>query len=712
MSIDTVNDLPPRVQYVASAAQTVFPYPFPIFQNADLVVEVDGAVQTLVTHYNVSGATDDTGGNVTFVTGRTAGQVITIYRQTVIERDSDFQLNGPMFSESVNDEFDKLTIIAQEQRAATKRCLRLPFSAEVADADIELAPIDNWLDKYIMLDSTGKPVPAAIVAGTITQSILGALLHPTTDAENAAGVTPINKRYVEGTVDRYATNTTPGTTDMAAAIQAAVDVAHAKAFGGAVMFLPGMNYRAASAITYPATSQRIHMYGNGANLKVDHNGDGIVWLATNENYSGHTISDLTITGPNGLDFSATWTSTGSGINMNRDTTTNVVTAYNNRLRNVTVQGFKYGVNLQAVIGLNCTDCYFIFNEEGVRMDGGQTNGNCWTNCHIRYNRKRGIASTGRSGGSLTSCTNNKFIGCLIESNVPSTAVGGGTVPTDSVGVYLNNSYDFVFLGCYSENHAASIYLSGGSKGHKFIAHRLASGLGRLDTVYLSGAGVWNNYFDLHADSLSFTEVNIRSDHADQQFNTFTGNGINFVESGEVLGKLDYTDVKPSLAFATTRGYGLIRMPSQGYVSNVDSSVVTGIGTGAATLTARGLGEIAFGSGITSNTTITTVSGLRPHSFVVLRGTQNSFQCNLSGTAFGLIRSVNVDLRTGMEIVLWVGGDGTPREVGRNFETSAGVYTVTNGSADRNLNVTADTLAQVAAVLGTLIGDLQTRGLLS
>lgn len=39
------------------------------------------------------------------------------------------------------------------------------------------------------------------------------------------------------------------------------------------------------------------------------------------------------------------------------------------------------------------------------------------------------------------------------------------------------------------------------------------------------------------------------------------------------------------------------------------------------------------------------------------------------------------------------------------------YTVTNPTTDRGLNVTADTLAQVAQVLGTLIADLQTQGLI-
>lgn len=549
----------------------------------------------------------------------------------------------------------------------------------------------------------------------LSQEVIGRYLYPRTAAEIAASVTPVDWQYPECYIDRYGTNTTPGTTDMTDAIQTAVDVAHAKGVGGGVFFLPGHRYRSTSAIEFPATSHRIHMYGNGAYLDCDHGGNGFDWLATNENYSGHSISDLTITGPNQLSFAGVWTSTGSGINMNRDAETNAVTSYNSRLRNVTIQGFKYGMNLQAVIGLSVTDCYILFNEEGVRIDGGQTNGNCWTNCHIRYNRNRGIASTGRSGGSLTNATNNKFIGCLIESNVPDTTVGGGTVPTDSTGVYLYNSYDFVFVGCYSENHAAGIWLGGGSKGHKFIAHRIASGASRLDTIYLVGPGVYNNEFDIHADSLSLTEVNVRSSHEDQLFNEFRGSGVNFVTSGEILAKLDYSNIKPSTAFTNVRGYGFVRMPSQGYASNVGEATtpgnVSGIGTSAGSLNARGLGEIVFGNGITGNTTITTVTNLTTHTLLVLRGAQNTYQVNLSGTAFGLYGGKNVNLTTGREVVLWVGGDGNPREIGRNFGFGA-VYTVTNGSADRSLNVSGDTTAQVAAVLGTLIEDLKAGGLIS
>lgn len=46
-----------------------------------------------------------------------------------------------------------------------------------------------------------------------------------------------------------------------------------------------------------------------------------------------------------------------------------------------------------------------------------------------------------------------------------------------------------------------------------------------------------------------------------------------------------------------------------------------------------------------------------------------------------------------------------------IEPANQTYTVTNGSTDRALNVTGDTTAQVAAVLGTLLGDLQSKNII-
>jgi hypothetical protein len=67
---------------------------------------------------------------------------------------------------------------------------------------------------------TGGGIYEAIFDGANWQ-LQSQLKFPRTDAENAAGVTPVNLWEAPGVPERYATNTTPGTTDMSAALTAA-----------------------------------------------------------------------------------------------------------------------------------------------------------------------------------------------------------------------------------------------------------------------------------------------------------------------------------------------------------------------------------------------------------------------------------------------------------------------------------------------------------
>jgi hypothetical protein len=201
MSIDTVNDLPPRVQYTASAGQTIFPYPFPVFAGADLVVIVNGVTKALSTNYTVSGAGSDTGGNVTFLVALVGGELVTIYRDMAIERDTDVQQNGPWSSVAYNDEQDKTYLILQQTEAAVKRAIRLPIDAAVADADMELPPA-SYANKYLSFNSAGKPTPAALSATTMTQATIGGLLYPAhSPSEN--GLTLPALHFMWGWVPRY-----------------------------------------------------------------------------------------------------------------------------------------------------------------------------------------------------------------------------------------------------------------------------------------------------------------------------------------------------------------------------------------------------------------------------------------------------------------------------------------------------------------------------
>lgn len=70
----------------------------------------------------------------------------------------------------------------------------------------------------------------------LTQQVLGTLLYPRTAAEIATSVMPVNFFYAAGIIDRYGTNTTPGTTNMNAAFAAAL--AQQQGGGASMQLLP------------------------------------------------------------------------------------------------------------------------------------------------------------------------------------------------------------------------------------------------------------------------------------------------------------------------------------------------------------------------------------------------------------------------------------------------------------------------------------------
>lgn len=206
MAIDNVLDIEPRIQYTASAAQTIFTYPFPITADVDIVVDVDGVIGALDVDYTVTGATDDNGGTVVITSPVMAGgEIVTLYRDIPIQRSVDFQQNGPFASDTMNDELDEKTLVDQQLETGIGRALRLPYNAQVGSSETLLAPVSNWLGQFLRFnDTTGAPEPATTSSVALSQSVIADFLFPQTTAEAAAPVDPTNKEYpVEGEIRRY-----------------------------------------------------------------------------------------------------------------------------------------------------------------------------------------------------------------------------------------------------------------------------------------------------------------------------------------------------------------------------------------------------------------------------------------------------------------------------------------------------------------------------
>lgn len=105
--------------------------------------------------------------------------------------------------------------------------------------------------------------------------------------ETAAAVTVVDRRYPIGHINRYGTNTTPGTTDMSTAANAAVDVASQQG-GGTVLFGPEIYKLTAAAI---AMKDGVSYVGEGRDAtRLRHTGGAGPGLFT----IGQNITDVAV----------------------------------------------------------------------------------------------------------------------------------------------------------------------------------------------------------------------------------------------------------------------------------------------------------------------------------------------------------------------------------------------------------------------------------
>ena len=90
-----IFDQDPRIQYTAAAAQTVFDYPFIIFEEADLKVYLtpvgdepndEDDILILNVDYTVTDVGAETGGTIVLTNPATAGDIITIVRDVELVR--------------------------------------------------------------------------------------------------------------------------------------------------------------------------------------------------------------------------------------------------------------------------------------------------------------------------------------------------------------------------------------------------------------------------------------------------------------------------------------------------------------------------------------------------------------------------------------------------------------------------------------------------
>ncbi len=161
-----IGDIAPRIQYTADGLQTVFTYPFPLFQAADMAVYLDQTEQDAA--YSVTGAGASSGGDVAFDAAPPEGTIVTLRRQLAIQRTSDFQEGGAFRAKVINDELDYQTAALQQVEAEAARGLKL--SPTDTATSMEIPSKADRANKQLGFDANGEVIATSGTPGPVGPS--------------------------------------------------------------------------------------------------------------------------------------------------------------------------------------------------------------------------------------------------------------------------------------------------------------------------------------------------------------------------------------------------------------------------------------------------------------------------------------------------------------------------------------------------------------
>lgn len=339
MANPTIGATTPRIQYTATASQTVFTVPFEFLANADLAVYVNGTLKALTTDYTLTGANTTGGGTLTFVTGRTAGDIVTILGDLDYSRNTNkYTKYGLLPAEVLEADFDALQVQAKQLARDGQFAIRAPLT-DTGSPAMTLPVKTTRASKVLGFDASGNP---AISASSITQmdaavSVINTIAASTSGNAGSVVYTPAGFGAVPTTVQTKLREFISvkdfgavgnGVANDTAAIQAAINAAiynnSSSSANGlkAVVYLPAGIYLCSGPLHlgYGTSFTSVTLQGDGIryNAEAAFNGTAIVF--THNNAPGivvqgsrfPVIKDMTIKGANAAYITANSRGTGAG----------------------------------------------------------------------------------------------------------------------------------------------------------------------------------------------------------------------------------------------------------------------------------------------------------------------------------------------------------------------------------------------------------------
>ena len=183
----TIQNANKRIAYAGNGSTLPFAYNYRILDEDDLTVVLQNSagvdtIQTITTHYTVSGVGDAGGGTVTMVTPPAIGETLTIILDPDITQLTDYTTGGAFPAESHEAALDNLTNITKRTRDLIERSLTLGDGDTDGSGDYEAG--GN------RINSLGVPVEssdAATRGWVLTQIVTGATVDYTQWPDSYSG---------------------------------------------------------------------------------------------------------------------------------------------------------------------------------------------------------------------------------------------------------------------------------------------------------------------------------------------------------------------------------------------------------------------------------------------------------------------------------------------------------------------------------------------
>lgn len=171
----------PFNQHVANGVSTVFGFTFQLLASGDLEVSLDGVEQ--MSGYTISGLGVEAGGSITFDTAPGNGVAVRILRRIPLARSTDYQVNGDLPADVLDDDFDRLWQAMQDAAYFAGLTVGLPFGDTAAP--MTLPEVADRAGKFLGFDGDGNAIAADATSGGVLVSAYMETLLDDPDAATA-----------------------------------------------------------------------------------------------------------------------------------------------------------------------------------------------------------------------------------------------------------------------------------------------------------------------------------------------------------------------------------------------------------------------------------------------------------------------------------------------------------------------------------------------